>query len=374
MKKVLLVANTDWYLFNFRFSLARFLREKDIEIVLVSPYGRFVHALQEAGFRWVEWDVGRQTLAPWKEIQAIFNLAQIFRREKPDLVHNFTVKPVLYGSIAARVGGIKGVVSSVTGLGYVFLRQEAKPRFIRQVVKTLYRLSFASRRSAVIFENDADRQYFIQEGLVPKEHTWLIEGVGIDADYFSLFPEAQGLPLVVLPARMLWDKGVGVLVDAARLLHKKADVRVALVGEPDLGNPAAVEESLLRGWAKEGVVEWWGWQGDMREVYKQSHIVTLPSLGEGVPTALLEAAACGRPIVATDVAGCRDVVVHGRNGLLVPINDPAALADALDRLIKDERLRVRMGAAGREIVLGKYTSSRVNAATLRVYDSLFHAE
>jgi UDP-N-acetylglucosamine:LPS N-acetylglucosamine transferase len=107
MKKVLLVANTDWYLFNFRLSLAKFLREKDIEIVLVSPYGRFVLALQEAGFRWVEWDVGRQTLAPWTEIQALFKLGRIFRREKPDLVHNFTVKPVLYGSIAARLGGLK---------------------------------------------------------------------------------------------------------------------------------------------------------------------------------------------------------------------------------------------------------------------------
>jgi hypothetical protein len=173
MKKVLLVANTDWYLFNFRLSLAKFLREKGIEVVLVSPYGRFVVALQEAGFRWVEWDVGRQTLAPWKEVGALYKLARIFRREKPDLVHNFTVKPVLYGSIAARLGGIKGVVSSVTGLGYVFLRQEAKPRFLRQVVKNLYRLSFASRRSAVIFENDTDRQYFIREGLVPKERTWL---------------------------------------------------------------------------------------------------------------------------------------------------------------------------------------------------------
>jgi glycosyltransferase involved in cell wall biosynthesis len=150
----------------------------------------------------------------------------------------------------------------------------------------------------------------------------LIEGVGIDTDYFSLLPEPEGLPVVVLPARMLWDKGVGVLVEAARILHSRAQVRVALVGEPDLGNPAAVEQSVLKRWSDEGVVEWWGWQEDMREVYRQSHIVTLPSLGEGVPTALLEAAACGRPIVATDVAGCRDVVIHGRNGLLVPPNDP----------------------------------------------------
>ena len=373
MKKVLLVANTDWYLYNFRLSLARYLGEKGYDIILISPAGRFVQHLQQAGFRWIEWGVGRQTLAPWKEIQALYQLVRIFRQERPDLVHHFTVKPVLYGSFAARLSGIPGIVSSVTGLGYVFLRQELKPRLIRQVVKYLYRLAFASHRSAVIFENDADRLYFIQESLAQKERTWVIEGVGIDTDHFFPLPEPEGLPVIVLPARMLWDKGVGVLVEAARLLRKKIQVRVALVGEPDMGNPATVDEAVLSRWVDEGVVEWWGWQEDMREVYRQSHIVTLPSLGEGVPTALLEAAACGRPIVTTDVAGCRDVVNHGRNGLLVPANDPVALAEALEYLIQDHSLRARMGAAGREIVLEKYTSLRINAATLDVYDTLLRA-
>jgi glycosyltransferase involved in cell wall biosynthesis len=370
MRKILLVANTDWYLYNFRLSLANYMREKGYETVLVSPSGRFVPKLQQQGFRWVEWKVGRKTLAPWTEVHAISKLASIFSMERPDLVHSFTVKPVLYSSFAARLAGISGIVSSVTGLGYVFLRQEAKPRSIRQVVKILYRLAFSPNRSAVIFENDADRQYFVREGLVPEERTRLIEGVGIDTDYFSLLPEPEGPPVVVLPARMLWDKGVGVLVEAARILHARTQVRVALVGEPDLGNPAAVEQSMLKRWSEEGVVEWWGWQEDMREVYRRSHIVTLPSLGEGVPTALLEAAACGRPIVATDVPGCKDIVIHGRNGLLVPANDPSALAEALERLLLDPELRTLMGAAGREIVLEKYTSARVNSATLQIYDNL----
>jgi glycosyltransferase involved in cell wall biosynthesis len=372
MRKILLVANTDWYLYNFRLSLAKYLRQSGFEVVMVSPAGRFVPRLQQEGFRWVEWGVGRKTLAPWSEIYAIAKLAGILSREKPDLVHNFTVKPVLYGSIAARMVGISGIVSSVTGLGYVFLRQEVKQRSIRRVVKTLYRLAFSSKNSTVIFENEADRRYFIQEGLVPEERTCLIEGVGIDTGHFTLLQEPHGLPVVVLPARMLWDKGVGVLVEAARRLHQRVQVRVALVGEPDTGNPAAVEQGLLERWSQEGVVEWWGWQEDMLDVYRQSHIVTLPSLGEGVPTALLEAAACARPIVATAVPGCRDVVIDGRNGFLVPPNDPEALSEALERLILDSGLRARMGAAGREIVLEKYTSSRVNAATLEIYSRLLN--
>lgn len=371
--KILLVANTDWYLYNFRFSLAHYLREMGFEPVLVSPPGRFVQKLQKAGFRWVAWDIGRQTLAPWKEVRALSQLVKIFREENPVLVHLFTVKPVLYGSLAARFAGAPYVVSSITGLGYVFLRQEIKPRLIRLVVKNLYRLALAYSKSAVIFENDTDRGYFIQEGLVPADKTWLIKGVGVDTDYFLPSPEPDGLPVVVLPARLLWDKGVGVLVDAARLLHKQIQVRIVLVGEPDKGNPAAVDEYVIRRWVDEGAVEWWGWQGDMRDVYGKCHIVTLPSLGEGVPTALLEAAACGRPIVATDVSGCREVVVHGQNGYLVPANDPYALAGALKDLIEDETLRTRMGATGREIVLEKYTSQRVNSATCDVYNVLLHS-
>ena len=375
-QKVILVANTDWYLYNFRLALARFLRDQGFEVVLISPSGRYASLLQQAGFRWIEWRVGRQTLTPWAEFTALLQLARLYRQEKPALVHQHTIKPVLYGSLAARLARVPAVVNSITGRGYVFVAEDRKARLLRRVVGPLYRLAFANPHCAVIFENDVDRQYFVRQRLLHAVRARLIEGVGVDIERFTPMPEPAGAPVIVLPARMLWDKGVGVLVDAARLLNEGetpvcGKARVALVGVPDPGNPASIDEATLRGWEAEGVVEWWGWQEDMSTVYPRCHIVTLPTVyGEGVPTALLEAAACGKPLVATDAPGCRDVVRHEINGLLVPSNDPPALADALRRLAGDPDLRGRMGVASRQLVLEKFTTGQVNAATLQVYESV----
>jgi glycosyltransferase involved in cell wall biosynthesis len=365
--KIILVANTDWYLFNFRTSLARFLREQDFEVVLVSPTGKFAPQLQNSGFRWIPWQVGRQSLSPWKELTSFIKLVQIYQKEKPDLVHHFTIKPVLYGSLAAQITRVRGIVNAITGLGYVFLSHEAKARWIQRGVRLFYRQIFSRPHCAAIFENDTDRQRFIQDRLVPASQTWLIEGVGVDPEYYSPVPEQEGKPLVILPARMLWDKGVGTLVEAARILYPQQKARVALVGEPDPGNPSNIDAATLESWVREGVVEWWGWQQDMRAVYQASHIVTLPSMGEGIPTALLEAASCARPIVASDTSGCRDVVLHGVNGLLVPRNDPPALAAALEQLVCDPELRGRMGRAGRQMVLERFTNVQINEKTLAVY-------
>ncbi len=368
MTKLILVSNTEWYLYNFRLSLARHLREQGYEVVLVSPPGRFAPLLEQAGFRWVEWRVGRQTLAPWQELAAAFRLARIYREERPALVHHHTIKPVLYGTLAARWAGVSAIVNSIPGRGYVFLGSDPKARLLRPLVKSFYRMVLKSRQSAVIFENTTDQQYFVDEKLVSASRVWLIEGVGVDPQIFSPTPEPDGIPVILFASRMLWDKGVGVLVEAARLLRGRVAARVALAGEPDPGNPATVDDSTLRGWADEGVVEWWGWRGDMPAVYASSHIVTLPTMyGEGVPTVLLEAAACGRPLVASDVPGCRHVVEDGVNGLIVPQNDPAGLAAALEKLAVDPSLRGRMGAAGRRRVLDQFTTDRVNAATLDVY-------
>jgi len=371
MTKIILVANTEWYLYNFRLSLARFLRQQGFEILLVSPPGKYASLLEADGFRWIEWQVGRQTLAPWKELDAVARLARLYRQEHPDLVQHFTIKPVLYGSLAARLTGVRAIVNAITGRGYVFSGQGLQANWLRKAVKAFYRISLNHPNSRTIFENDVDRSYFISMRLVPIERTRLIEGVGVDSERFTPRPEPDGAPLIVLPARMLWDKGIGVLVDAARLLKGRTQARFALIGEPDPGNPASIDTSSLEAWHKEGVIEWWGWQQDMASVYGNCHIVTLPTTyAEGVPTTLLEAAASGRPIVTTDAPGCRNVVKEGYNGYLVPPNDPPALADALLRLIEDAPLRQRMGAAGRQMVLEKFTSSQVNAATLEVYQQL----
>lgn len=372
MSKLILSANTDWYLYNFRLSLARELRKQGYEVLLVSPPGKYTQELQENGFRWITWNLGRQTLAPWQELGALLHLARIYQREQPVLVHHHTIKPVLYGSWAARLAGVPAVVNSVTGRGYIFLGDDSKARLLRYLVKPFYRGAFGSRSCAVIFENNYDRQYFLSEKLVPAEQSWLIEGVGVDLDHFAPAEEPKGIPVVVLPARMLWDKGVGVLVAAARILRTRTQVRLALVGEPDPGNPKTVDRSTLKKWVQEGVVEWWGWRQDMKTVYASSHIITLPSLGEGVPTVLLEAAASGRPIVATDVPGCREVVIHGVNGFLVPPNDAQSLANALYELISDPNLRGRMGASGRKLVSERFSNTKINAATLAVYRQIMN--
>jgi glycosyltransferase involved in cell wall biosynthesis len=369
--KILLVANTDWYLYNFRLSLARFLRQQGWEVVLVSPAGSFVPELSAEGFRWIEWNVGRRTMSPPREAQAVAGLVRIYRAERPDLVHHFTIKPVLYGSIAARYARVPAVVNSVTGLGYVFLQEGWRGGFIRSLVLPFYRFAFSHPRLRVIFENEQDQATFIRLHLVKDTHSTVIRGVGVNADYFLPVAEPEHeIPLVVFPARMLLDKGLQNLVDAARLLKGKTCVRFALVGDVDPGNPSTVEELELRAWEQEGLVEWWGFQKDMRSVYQNCNIVTLPSLGEGLPTVLIEAAACGRSIVATDVAGCRDVVTDGVNGLLVPPNQPEALAQAIETLALDPELRRRMGAASRQIALETFTDRQVNQETYAVYGQL----
>jgi glycosyltransferase involved in cell wall biosynthesis len=342
--------------------------------VLASPPGRYTALLEERGFRWIPWHVGRKSVSPWQETKSLREIASIYRREKPDIVHHHTIKPVLYGSLAARLVRVPGTANSITGRGYIFLGEGLKARVLKSLVLPIYRMALNPSSCGVIFENDNDRQYFLEHRLVPAERAWLIEGVGVDPERFSPQPEPPGVPVVALAARMLWDKGVGVLVEAARLLKADTQVRVALIGEPDPGNPATVGSQTLEKWHTEGLIEWWGWQPEMPEVYNRSHIVTLPTMyGEGVPTSLLEAAACGRPLVATDIPGCREVVLDGQNGFLVPPNDPQSLAGALKRLVSDPSLRGRMGAASRQLVLQKFTHAQVNAATLRVYQQILRA-
>ncbi len=372
--KIILVANTDWYLFNFRLSLARRLRSSGIEVVLVSPNGKYVSDILEDGFQWIEWNVGRKTTEPIGELNSVRKLAAIYKSEKPDLVHHFTIKPVLYGSLAARQANVPALVNSVTGLGYVFLNQSKQGNALRKVVLPLYRLAFGHANLAVIFENSNDQQQFIQMGLISEEKTSVVQGVGVDTERFQPSPEPEGVPIVLFPARMLLDKGLGTLVEAARFLKSKRAARIVLVGEPDPGNPATIEKETLLSWQEEGLVEWWGFQTEMDQIYSQAAVVTLPSFGEGLPTALIEAAACGRAIVTTDVAGCREVVTDGVNGLLVPPNDPNALANALDRLLADPQLRARMGAAGRERVLAAFGDDFILRQILEIYRRLLPTE
>ena len=368
-RKILLFANTDWYLYNFRLSLAHLLRERGWEVVLASPPGNYTPHLEDEGFRWVPVVLSRRGVIPHQELRSLLRLNVICKKERPDVLHNFTIKPVIYGSLTGCWLGTPVVVNSITGLGYLFLSETYGARLLRSLVMPVYRYLLANPRIRVIFENDSHQELFLSRGLVRAWQTTVIQGVGVDLIRFSPTPEPSDPPVVLMASRLLWDKGVREFVEAARLFTlKKTMVRFVLVGSPDPGNPSSIPVDQIRSWVQEGLIEWWGHRNDMPDVFANSHIVVLPSYGEGVPTVLMEAAASGRPIVASDVPGCREVVCHGETGLLTRVKDPRSVAEALETLIKDKDLRRRMGQRGRKWVELRFDQKVINEQTLRVYN------
>jgi glycosyltransferase involved in cell wall biosynthesis len=253
----------------------------------------------------------------------------------------------------------------VAGMGWLFVSNERQAKVLQAVVRKV--LGMLLRGTSVIVENMDDREIIAGLG-VEAGHIKLVRGAGVDTEMYAPSPQPEGVPLVVLPARMLWDKGVGEFVDAARQLRQRGvQARFALVGEPDPENPASVPEEQLLAWRQEGAVEWWGRSEDMPQVYAQSRIVCLPSYREGLPKSLLEAASCARPVVATNVPGCRDIVRDGDNGILVEARNAAALADALARLLANPKLCGQMGQRGRERVLQEFSQERIVSQVLSLY-------
>jgi len=311
-------------------------------------------------------------MIPWREAESLKELFLLYRGERPDLVHHITIKPVLYGSLSAKASGIPAIINTIPGLGYTFLRKGLKGNVARQAISLIYKVALAGRRVRVIFQNPDDRRLFISKGLVTPERAVLIRSSGVDILRFKPSPEMNGIPIILMASRLIWDKGVGELVKAAQLLKGEGDkCRVVLVGTPDLENPNYVPIKVLQDLQAQGVIEWWELREDMPEVLKQASVVVLPSYyPEGLPKILLEAAASGRPIVTTDTPGCREIVRHGENGFLVPPRDPVALAEALHVMLRDSALRGSMGARGREIAVNEFSEERILGETLAVYREL----
>lgn len=365
--KIILFANTSWYLYNYCLPLAEAARQAECEILLVSPQGEYSDRLQAAGFSYLPFPIHRRSINPLTEWLTLKHITRLYDLEKPDIVHQFTTKCMIYGSLAAQSIGIPHIINSVTGMGYAFSGDQISRQVLRRIIKRLYRRALAG--TTVLFQNPNDQHEFINENLVSPEQTVLIRSSGVNIDIFKPSPEPPGPPLVVLPGRMLFDKGIVIFIKAAQLLRRhNVEARFALVGEPDPQNPASIPLKKLKAWDDEGIVEWWGWREDMAQVYQQAHIVCLPSTyREGVPKTLIEAAASGRSIITTDTPGCREVVQHGRNGLLVAMHSVNELAEAIQRLVEDKNLRQKMGQEGRRIAESEFTLQDVIAAILNLY-------
>ncbi|MCK5608117.1 glycosyltransferase family 4 protein [Candidatus Pacearchaeota archaeon] len=369
--KLLFVINDSQYFISHRLPLAVAAQNAGFEVHVAVPEGAAITTILNNGFTYHSVPLTRKGGKPWQELNSLIALVSLYRKLKPELVHHVTIKPMIYGGIAARLTRVQAVVNAVTGLGYVFIARGLKAVLLRSIVKAGYRMAFSHSNQRIIFQNPDDCAAFIKAGIVTKKDTVLIKGSGVDTSIFTILPESNATPLVILASRMLWDKGVKEFVTAAQELQANAvNVRFVLVGETDPGNPTAIPTSQLKAWNDSGVIDWWGQCVDMPSVLNKANIVCLPSYREGVPRVLIEAAACGRAIVTTDVPGCREIVRHGENGLLVPVRDSKAIANALRILIEDSTLRVQMGKKGREIVIKEFSQDRVVNETLAVYREL----
>jgi len=352
--KLIFPVNTSWNLYNFRLPLVLRLRAQGHEVILASPQDSYTERLKGEGFRWVDISLTRSGLNPFSELRSIRQIYWIHRRERPDLVHHFTVKCVIYGSLAARLLVMTRVFNSITGLGYIF--SEARPpiNLLQALVMLMFKLS--TRGTTIIFQNPENRATFIRNGWSTEAASHLVRSSGVDLERFCPVKPAEGIVTVMLAARMLKDKGIHEFVEAARLLRERGvDFRAVLVGDEDAGNPSSIQVEQLRRWESEGVVESWGWQERLQDALAKAHIVCLPSYyGEGLPMSLVEAAVCALPIVATDAPGCREVVRNHVNGLLAAPQDSVQIADALQLLIGHPDLRTRFGGRSREIAANFY--------------------
>ena len=370
-RRLLFLVASDWYFCGHRLPLATRIAEAGYEVHVATPPGRFRQTIERAGLHYSPIAIDRQGLNPFTDLQTVGRLVRLYRTIRPDIVHHVALKPILYGSLAARITRVPAVVNAMPGMGYVFLSRQLLSRAMRPGVLAAFKMLVNGPNSRVILQNPDDIESWVRRGVMRRDRIALIRGAGVDTTHFAVTDEPSGVPLVVLPARMLYDKGVREFVAAARQLRARGvAVRMALVGEGDPGNPASVRPDELQAWANEGIIELFGWRDDMREVIAQANVVCLPSYGEGLPKALLEAAACGRAIVTTDVPGCREIVRDEDNGLLVPVRDGKALGDALERVVGDEALRKRMGARGRTRAVTEFSADIVARQTLDLYEEL----
>lgn len=373
--KIVLFANTEWYLYNFRRNLALALQAAGHDVLLLSPPGSYGEKLQECGLRWIPVPMARRSLNPFREMALVLWLRNFLRHEYVDLVHGFTIKGAVYGSLAARLAGVSASVNGIDGLGYVFASDDLKAQFLRPMVRTMLQFALKGKNTRLILLNRDDVAMFQQARLVESALLRLIPGAGVDCKRFSLGGQRViGEPLrVLMAARLLWDKGLGEYVASARMLKAQGrQIQFLLAGTPDPGNPKSVPEETVRSWVDEGLIDWRGHVSDMPALLATVHVVALPSYREGLPTTLTEAAACSLPLITTNVPGCRDVVTHEVDGLLIPVRDAEALGQAIARLDDDPVLAARLGAAARAKALALFEEQIVIKSTMAVYAELIN--
>lgn len=363
--KIIVIAGLAESLVNFRgHLLANMVREGYEVIACAHGYNSTVaSALKKLGVTYHRINIERTGLNPVKDLLTLWRLYAFLKKAKPEIVLSYTIKPVIYGSLAAYMAGVSNIFSIITGLGYVFTEQSLKHRLIRVPVENMYRAALKVNK-AVFFQNPDDLKLFANAGLVSTDKQVLINGSGVDIDYYEKAP-LTNQPVFLLIARLLKDKGIIEYIHAAKILKKCYPNAIFRLVGPFDSNPSAINKHLIQEWQDEGTIEYLGETGDVRPYIAAANIYVLPSYREGTPRTVLEAMAMGRPVITTDAPGCRETVINGENGFLVPVKDIKAIVSAMERFILQPELIEKMGSRSRELAEEKYDVRSVNAVILK---------
>lgn len=368
-KKILYLVSEDWFFVMHRLPMARAAKNAGFDVHVATRVGTCAGKINDEGFTLHPMQWRRGSMNPLRLLSAIAQTRRLYRRIQPDLVHHVAIFPIVVGSIAALALPIR-VLNAFTGLGFTFTSPTAKARLLHLLVADLLGLLLRQSNRNVLVENPDDAAVIAKLG-VPHGRITLIAGSGVDIDTLTPLPEPPPPVAAGFVGRLLTDKGVPTLVEAHALLARRGrPVALLIAGEPDPSNPASIPQATLAEWKRRPGLNLLGQVDDIGAFWARAHIAVLPSLREGLPMSLLEAAACGRPLIATDVPGCREIARHGVNALLVPPNDPVALADAIETLMKDPGMRLRFGRAGRQLVGNEFSSARIGQEIVALYTRL----
>ena len=358
--KIALVYNSSWYLYHLRRDFIQFLQDKGFEVVAICPGDEATPLLKDMGIRWVDLNIKPRGTNPWRDFQTFIRLYRVFKKEQPNMVFNYTIKPIIYGSLAAKLTGIRPVFSMVPGRGSLYMDRSDAGRLLRKIVLPVYRTALKSNKR-VYFQNKQDKKLFLKTLLIGKDQAVVMNGSGVNLQWFQPEIEKTRPQTFLLMARLLKEKGILEYVDAARRLREKyPQARFNLLGPLETGK-GAIKKKQIDNWREEGVIQYLGKTVDVRPHIAECEVFVLPSYyREGLPKSLLEALAMGKPVITTNWPGCREVVVNKSNGYLVPIKDPVALADAMERFLADPGLSKRMGLDSRQMAVNRFDVNHVN--------------
>jgi glycosyltransferase involved in cell wall biosynthesis len=369
--KILFLVNVDWFFLSHRLPVAIAAAERGFEVHVATTITDKAHIIEESGFILHEVGISRGKTNLLSNLRTFLDIIKILRTVQPKIVHLVTIKPILLGGIAARLVNVQGVIAAISGLGYIFIDQGFFASCRRFFVRALYKFSLSHKNLKIICQNLSDLDEMQRTTKLPDSTFSIIDGSGVSLNKFQYSPDTHKIPQIMMASRMLKDKGVIEFAYAASILKKNnIAANFILVGEPDPDNPSSVSRSQIQDWEQKGILEYWGHKDNMEDVLSQASIVVLPSYREGFPKVLIEAAACGRAIVTTDVAGCRDAIYNGVTGVLVPVKDGPALAEAISTLVKKPETYIKMGIEGRKMAEERFDENKVIDQHLSLYNEL----